>query len=129
MKHGWIALLLLFAVGCGSQSAGTQATTSSGQMKKKARTSGDSSLKKVLKDSDPTRYLDITLHAPKKAQKKLNLISIQESLKAFQAINGRWPKSLEELQQNGYAIPKPPAGLKYQYDPKTGVVSVSNATQ
>ena len=53
--------------------------------------------------------------------KQINLKQLQESIKAFYAANGRYPKDLEEISDF--------AGIKldvdkYDYDPSTGIIKI-----
>jgi len=116
------------AATAGNAPAANRAAQSSQPAKAQTSSSGGSSLSKTLRESDPTRYLDVTVSAPGKARSKMSLISVQQALKAFQAVEGRWPKSIQELRDNGYNIPNPPPGMKYNYDPNTGKVSLDKAT-
>jgi len=54
------------------------------------------------------------------------LANIQNAIKQFQAVEGRYPKALNELVTEGYYSrpPRPPRGMRYVYNPKTGQVGV-----
>ena len=49
---------------------------------------------------------------------------MQQSVEAFKATSGRYPKDLAELETAGHQLPKLPKGQQYDYNPKTGEVSV-----
>ena len=53
-------------------------------------------------------------------------MSLQNAIKQFHAVEGRYPKTLNELITEGYfqRPPRPPRGMKYTYNPKTGQVGV-----
>ncbi|MDP6679845.1 MAG: hypothetical protein QGG72_13210 [Verrucomicrobiota bacterium] len=54
------------------------------------------------------------------------MANIQNAIKQFKAVEGRNPKTLNELVTEGYfpRPPRPPRGMKYTYNPKTGQVGV-----
>ena len=56
----------------------------------------------------------------------LNLANIKNSISEFHAVEGRYPKSLNELVKEGYysKMPAAPRGMRYVYNPKTGQVGV-----
>ena len=64
--------------------------------------------------------------AKKSSEKRLNLANIQNAIKMFKAVEGRYPKALNELVTEGYfpRPPRPPRGMRYVYNPKTGQVGV-----
>jgi len=53
-------------------------------------------------------------------------LGMDQALKTFYADEGRYPTNLDELVSKGTisSIPKPPAGMKYDYDPKTATIKV-----
>ncbi len=67
-------------------------------------------------------YLGTVVGQISRTRDKTTLRSIEHSIRAFQALEGRFPKSLEELESAGYPPPPPPEGIRYDYDPKTGKV-------
>ena len=76
----------------------------------------------------PVDYVDTVVRQPKKVQKRVDLIAVQHDMRQFQAVEGRYPRTLEELAEwRGVALPQPPAGTSYQYDPNTGQISVQSA--
>ena len=74
----------------------------------------------------PVDYIGAVGKAKKSSEIKVNLANIQNAVKQFKAVEGRNPKSLSELLTEGYFSrpPRPPRGMKYTYDPKTGQVGV-----
>ena len=75
----------------------------------------------------PIDYLQTVTRQPKAVAKKLDALAMQQSLRAFEALEGRLPATLDELKKAGFDIPAPPAGTAYQYDPKTGKVELVEA--
>ena len=56
----------------------------------------------------------------KKFGAEVSLQRLQESIKAFNAVNGRYPKDIEELENfSGIKL----GNDRYQYDPSTGVIN------
>jgi len=72
----------------------------------------------------PTDYLLIQAKTLNQAKKLQFLLSVQSSLRAYLAIKGRYPASLDDLAAEGMPAPALPEGLEYKYDPTTGAVDV-----
>jgi hypothetical protein len=74
----------------------------------------------------PVDYLGAVGKAQKAAVKTIDTVSIDQAIRMFQVEEGRLPKDLNELVQEHYlpTLPTPPAGMKFQYDARTGRVSV-----
>ena len=74
----------------------------------------------------PVDYIGAVGKAKKSSEKRVNLANIQNAIRQFQAVEGRYPKNLNELVTEGYfpRIPRPPRGMKYIYNSKTGQVGV-----
>ncbi len=67
----------------------------------------------------------VTVTAPRQARKTLDTAYIQNEINDFNAIEGRYPKSLDELVQwRGAPLPDTPSGYVYKYDPATGKLEV-----
>ena len=71
-------------------------------------------------------------------QDRANLLKLQKdmqtmsrAIEVFQASNGRFPESLDELAQKGiiHKIPREPFGGEWNYDPSTGKVTSSSHPQ
>ena len=64
--------------------------------------------------------------AKKSSEKRVNLANVQNAIRQFHAVEGRYPKSLNELVKEGYysKMPAAPRGMRYVYNPKTGQVGV-----
>jgi hypothetical protein len=73
----------------------------------------------------PVDYLGAVGKAKQSADKTLSAVGIDQAIKMFSAQEGRLPKDLNELVPSYISrIPPTPTGMKYSYDPKTGVVQV-----
>ena len=74
----------------------------------------------------PLDYVGAVGKAKKSSDKRLNLANMQNVIKQFKAVEGRYPKALNELVTEGYfpRPPSPPRGMRYVYNPKTGQVGV-----
>jgi hypothetical protein len=96
---------LLFSSGCDNKS-------------KTPKASQDSSSGNPL--NAPADYLGALNKAQKSAAKTSGNVGIDQALKTFFAEEGRYPKDLNELKSKGVAIPEPPTGMKWNYDPATG---------
>src|SRR6187399_2568872 len=66
----------------------------------------------------PVDYLNSAAQAQKKAVKTVDLVSINKAVEAFYVQEGRFPKTLEELEMKGlmHTVPLPPPGMKLNYD-------------
>ena len=74
----------------------------------------------------PVDYLSAVSQAQKKMVKTIDTVSLNQTIQAFNAAEEHFPKDLNELVQKGYyrEIPPPPYGMKYDYDPATGVLKI-----
>ena len=73
----------------------------------------------------PVDYLGALGKAKRSADKTLSGVGLDQAVNLFSAQEGRLPKDLNELVPAYLpSIPPAPAGMKYSYDPKTGVVKV-----
>lgn len=76
----------------------------------------------------PREYGKIMERAMKKAKSMDSIIYLRNKIHTFQLQEGRYPYSLDELIEKGYInkeeMPKPPEGMQFVYDPKTGKVEV-----
>ena len=74
----------------------------------------------------PADYVGALGAAHKAAKKTLGAVGLDQALKTFFAEENRFPKDLNELVTKGTIaqIPPAPAGMKYDYDAKTGIVKV-----
>jgi hypothetical protein len=74
----------------------------------------------------PVDYLGAVAQRQKRAMKSLDESGLNQSIQMFYAAEGRYPKDLKELVRPDYlsALPTPPAGMKFDYNPATGQVKV-----
>jgi hypothetical protein len=74
----------------------------------------------------PADYVGAVGKAHKSAQSTLSAVGLDQAIKAFIAEEGRTPQTLQELVTNGNIseLPKPPYGMKFDYNPQTGTVKV-----
>lgn len=71
----------------------------------------------------PVDYLGAVAKGKKQAD-KLTDLGIKQAVAQFYAVEGRYPKDLNELVAKKYlsSLPPPPTGMKFQYNPATGEV-------
>ena len=101
----------LFFTGCGKDESGSSGKTN-------ASSSGNPL-------TAPVDYLGAAGKAKQSASKTLLGAGLDQAIKLFYAETGRFPNDLKELTPQYLPnIPTPPIGMKYDYDPKTGVVKV-----
>lgn len=57
------------------------------------------------------------------------LLPLRQAIEAFAAVEGRYPRELEELVRHGYlpALPAVPGGGRLHYDPADGSVSLADS--
>ncbi len=74
----------------------------------------------------PVDYLGAVSKGKTTAEKTLDTAVLNQSIQLFQTQEGRYPRSLKELVSPDYlpALPKPPHGMKFDYNPQTGQVRV-----
>lgn len=70
----------------------------------------------------PVDYLGAVNQGRKTALKVIDQTSINSAIQNFNVMEGRYPKDLNELAQKDYigAVPKPPAGSRFSYNPANG---------
>ncbi len=78
----------------------------------------------------PTDYLGALAKGKKSSESKLDVANVNSAITQFQAGEGRNPKSLKELIDEGYlkAIPVAPRGMKYNFNPQTAKFEAVAAT-
>lgn len=73
----------------------------------------------------PVDYLGAAGKAKQSASKTVLGAGLDQAIRLFYTETGRFPNDLKELTPQYLPnVPPPPAGMKYHYDPKTGVVKV-----
>lgn len=70
----------------------------------------------------PTDYLGAVAKGKKKSEATIGAIQVGPVIQQFEAAEGRFPKSLQEMVDKGYltALPAAPNGMKADYNPETG---------
>lgn len=74
----------------------------------------------------PVDYLGAVSKAKKTAVKVLDVASLTQAIQTFHANEDRYPTSLAELVSTHYlpSIPALPTGMRYNYNPASGLVKV-----
>ncbi len=76
----------------------------------------------------PVTYMHATIRARHRMEDKLYIVEAKAAIKAYDAMEGRLPKSLDELQnwlkKDGSGLSVPKRGGKYHYDPKSGDIFI-----
>ena len=118
MKTTWITSLTL-AIGLCACDGSSETPKDEAPEKEEASSAGNPL-------TAPLDYVGAVGKAKKSSEKRLNLANIQNAIKMFKAVEGRYPKALNELVTEGYfpRSPRPPRGMRYVYNPKTGQVGV-----
>jgi hypothetical protein len=77
----------------------------------------------------PTDYLGAVAKGKKKSEATVVNLQVAPAVQQFQAAEGRFPKSLQEMVDEGYltALPAAPRGMKTDYNPETGEFQVITA--
>jgi hypothetical protein len=118
MRHSIEASLLLALV-CGIWLAGCGQSSDTASKATNAAT-GSSPL------TAPVDYLGAVAKGEQRAVKTIDTARLNQAVQQFNVEQGRNPKDLNELVSEKYlpAIPPVPYGMKLDYDPKTGQVTV-----
>ena len=109
VKHGSLVVCLFsLLIGCGKQEAPPSSTS---QKQSTEESSG---------------YLGTITKAHKTAVSKVETTAINQAINMFESQEGRRPKDLNELISKKYLreLPKPPHGMKFEYNSATGEASV-----
>ena len=108
-------------VGCGQKSTSTNST---------GGTAGNSNAVSTGNPlTAPVDYLGAVAAGKTFSEKTIDLAQLTHAIQMFEVDQGRYPKSLDELVQEKLlaAIPKPPYGMKLQYNPNTGQATIVKA--
>lgn len=105
------AIAAVLSAGCGNDS-------SSGSKQTNTTSSGNPI-------TAPVDYLGAVGQAQKRAGKVVSTVGIDQAIKMYQTSEGTLPPNLNALVPDYLnSIPPAPNGMKYNYDPKTGVIKV-----
>jgi hypothetical protein len=74
----------------------------------------------------PVDYLGALGKSKQTATKTVDIASLNQAVQMFQVEKGRLPKNLDELVEENIIgrLPKPPYGMKFDYNAATGEVKV-----
>jgi hypothetical protein len=117
MKH-WLMVLglaaLFGAAGCEQKSADKKAPATN------AASSGNPI-------TAPVDYLGAAAQAKRVSEKTVDLAALRQAIQLFYAQEDRYPRDLQELVNEKYlgALPPPPAGMQFKYNPANGEVSIA----
>ncbi len=81
----------------------------------------------------PETYGQVQVNALKEGKATNDVAFLKSEIEVFYMHKGKYPASLQELVSSGIItqsqMPKPPKGIKFIYDPKTGNVSFKIKSQ
>lgn len=114
-KIGLFFFPLFIFAGCQQQGGDTSDTNG---------TAGEAAREAV---EAPSRYLGANVKAKQQAEVTTALGSVRNAVRMFQATEGRFPRSLNELVEEDFlpALPSLPSGSSYSYNSQTGEVTVT----
>ncbi len=71
-------------------------------------------------------YVRANIEARHSAERTVSVSGLNQTIRQFQTMEGRFPEDLEELVTEGYMpeLPSVPRGQKLDYNPETGEVAV-----
>lgn len=75
----------------------------------------------------PVDYLGAAAQAKRVSEKTVDLAALRQAIQLFYAQEDRYPRDLQELVNEKYlgALPPPPAGMQFKYNPANGEVSLA----
>jgi Type II secretion system (T2SS), protein G len=120
---GPLAVAALLLAGCGQKQAPQAAappTSSNAPATMFTNTSSGNPL------TAPADYLGALGRGREKAISTVDVASLNQAIQMFNVDEGRYPKDLSELVEKKVIskVPEAPYGLKLDYDPQTGKVTV-----
>ncbi len=115
-----VGVAIIGVVGC-SQSDNKPAASKSNSPPARAANSTGNPI------TAPVDYVGAVGRAKVVAGKQVDLATLNRAIQSFQAGEGRFPKDLNEIVTENYLpkIPALPAGMRYQYDPRSGALQVT----
>lgn len=69
-------------------------------------------------------YLETVVRQPARMKVKFNMLGLKQSLEAYNALHGEYPKTLKDLNKEGLTVPEAPPGKAFKYDAKIGKVEL-----
>lgn len=110
-----LIIATLLAAGCGNKSSTPAATNTA------TRFDTGNPL------TAPVDYIGAVNQAKKYSEKQIDIAYVTQAIGLFQAGEGRYPKSIDELVQEHYLgkYPDLPPGYQLNYDPNTGALKVT----
>jgi len=107
---------LLFLSGCGQSSSSSPPATNNAQTSNASASSVNAT----------PNYGGVLGQAQKYSIGQIDLAQINQAVQQFNAAEGRFPNSLQELVPNYLAeVPQAPPGYQIIYDPTSGTVKVA----
>ena len=110
---------ILMALSCSKKEPAGAGQTKSGA---EAGAAAETAPKRYETESRSGGYTGVMITARRRARETAALLGIRQAIEAFKVTNGKLPASLDELKNDGYAIPEAPEGLEYGYEPETGEI-------
>jgi hypothetical protein len=117
---GFLLVLALVLLGCGEKQASQPVPTTNAPVRGSTNVAGGSAL------TAPVDYLSALGDGKRKAIKTVDVAQLHQAIEMFNVDEGRYPKDLNELVESKLInqIPDAPYGMKLDYDPNTGKISV-----
>ncbi|MDB6108394.1 MAG: hypothetical protein JWR69_144 [Pedosphaera sp.] len=122
MKTAFNFLLVvsLLLAGCGEKETGQPARSTNAPVKGSPNAGSGNPM------TAPVDYLNSLGQGQQKALKTVDVASLNQAIQMFNVQEGRYPKDLNELVDSKLItkIPAAPYGMKLNYDPNSGKISV-----
>jgi hypothetical protein len=84
--------------------------------------------KKTTASGPLAEYGRNLVNAEKTAKQVTGLVTLEQAVRQFEVVEGRFPRNLDELIAGRYLgkLPNPPHGKRFAYDAKTGKVNMES---
>jgi hypothetical protein len=121
-SFGFLLVLALFLVGCGEKQTSQPVRSTNAPVRGSTNVAGGSGSPLTA----PVEYLGALGNGKQRAIKTVDVASLHQAIEMFNVEEGRFPKDLNELVESKLIsqIPAAPYGMKLDYDPSTGNISV-----